>query len=248
MNVIIIDDEAPARQLIKHYLQNYPNIVVVGEADNGFDGIKLIKELEPQLLFLDVQMPKLTGFEMLELLDKAPQVIFSTAYDQYAIRAFEQNAIDYLLKPYSQERFDAAVQKAVQKIESADTAVAPSLPALPHSDIAFTESLTRIAVKRLHQIHIVPVDKIDYIEANADYVNLHTDDGVFLKEKTMKYFESNLPQKQFVRIHRSFIANVERIVKIELYEKEKYHVHLRSGSILNASNSGYKLLREIVKL
>ena len=245
--VIIIDDEAPARDLIKHCLQAFPDIEIAGEADNGFAAMKLIRELNPQLIFLDVQMPKLTGFEMLELMDHSPEIIFSTAFDQFAIKAFELNAVDYLLKPYSKERFDAAMQKAVARIQSG-TSAQTELQTFKNTIAPPTGTLTRIAVKDRQQIHVVPIADIVYIEADGDYVKLHTGEKAYLKEKTMKYFEENLPQQQFIRIHRSYIVNVNEVAKIELYEKESYRVHLRNGKMLKASSSGYKTLKGAVSL
>jgi two-component system LytT family response regulator len=247
LSTLIVDDEKPARELIRHYLQHYPDILIVGEADNGFDAMKLIKEQRPQLVFLDIQMPKLTGFELLELIDVMPEIIFSTAFDQYALRAFELNAVDYLLKPYSKERFDRAVQKAVAKIHSGNDSLG-SWQALQQSLSASPDTLTRVAVKDRQQIHVIPIGDIAYIEADGDYVKLHTVSGTFLKEKTMKYFEANLPPQQFIRIHRSFIVNVDEVAKIELFEKETYRVHLKNGAILRASSTGYKLLKETVRL
>ncbi|MDR3366156.1 MAG: LytTR family transcriptional regulator DNA-binding domain-containing protein [Prevotellaceae bacterium] len=242
MTVLIIDDEAPARDIIRHYLKDYAEVEVIGEASNGFDAMKIIKEKSPQLIFLDVQMPKLTGFELLELVENPPLVIFSTAYDQFAIRAFEQSAVDYLLKPYSRQRFDAALQKAFARAKS-DEAAPVNLPALQ----AAAGALTRVAVKDRQQIHVIPLHSIRYIEADGDYVQLHTEKGVFLKEKTMKYFEENFPPQQFIRVHRSFIVNVDMVAKIELYEKEAYRVHLKSGETLKASSNGYKALKEAVR-
>jgi two-component system LytT family response regulator len=247
INVIIVDDEPPAREVIKHYLTSYPEIKVLAEADNGFDAVKLVRELRPQLVFMDVQMPKLTGFETLDLMDEAPEVIFSTAFDHFAVHAFEMNAVDYLLKPYSRNRFDAALQKAVSRIEAAGAA--PPAQALKTIDEAAPELLSRIAVKQRHQIHVIPISDIDYIEADGDYVHLHTPHGTFLKERTMKFFENNLPKPQFIRVHRSYIVNVDKVCKIEIYEKEAYHLHLRgSKDIVKASYAGYKLLREHIKL
>ena len=247
IKIIIIDDEAPARDLIRHYLQTYPDMDIVGEADNGFTAMKLIREENPQLIFLDVQMPKLTGFEMLELMDVLPAIIFSTAFDQYAIRAFELSAVDYLLKPYSKERFDAAIQKALARIQSGTTAQ-PELQSFKNSAAPPSGTLTRIAVKDRQQIHVIPVNDIDFIEADGDYVKLHTTKSAYLKEKTMKYFEENLPSGQFIRIHRSFIVNVNEVAKIELYEKDSYRVHLKSGELLKASSNGYKALKAAVSL
>ena len=247
IKVLIIDDEAPARELIRHYLQAHPQIEIVGEADNGFEAMKLIRELSPGLIFLDVQMPKLSGFEMLELMDHPPQIIFSTAFDHYALRAFELQAVDYLLKPYSRERFDAAIQKALVSLQS--DAPAPSeWHVLKNLPTAPAGVLTRVAVKDRQQIHIVPVADIDYVEASGDYVKLHTGPRAYLKEKTMKYFEENLPPQQFIRIHRSYIVNVQEVAKIEIYEKDSYRVHLKNGEILKASSQGYKTLKASVHL
>jgi len=248
ISVLIVDDEQPARDIIKHYLQAFTSEVeVVGEAANGFDAMKLIKEKNPQLIFLDVQMPKLTGFEMLELVDSPPIVVFSTAYEEYAIRAFEQNAADYLLKPYSQERFTAALNKALESIKKGSNSK-PTADLVNSLAEQQEEKLTRIAVKNRQQIHVIPVDNIRYVEADGDYVTLHTADGKFLKERTMKYFEQHLPTRQFVRIHRSYIVNVDCVAKIELYQKESYMVQLKSGESLKASSSGYKLLKQAVRL
>ena len=247
IKVITIDDETPARDLIRHYLQAYSDIEITGEADNGFEAMKLIRENNPQLIFLDVQMPKLTGFEMLELMDNTPEIIFSTAFDQYAIRAFELNAVDYLLKPYSKERFDMAVQKAIVRIQSG-AAVQPELQSFGKTLVPSSGTLTRIAVKDRQQIFVIPVNDIDYIESDGDYVKLHTEKKTYLKEKTMKFFEENLPPQQFIRIHRSYIVNVNEVAKIELYEKESYRVHLRNGEILKASSNGYKTLKNAVNL
>jgi len=247
ITVIIIDDEAPARDLVRHYLQTYSDIEIVGEADNGFTAMKLIREHAPQLIYLDVQMPKLSGFEMLELMDELPAIIFSTAFDQYAIRAFELNAVDYLLKPYSKERFDAAMQKALTRIQSG-TSAQPELQTFKNAVAPPTGTLTRIAVKDRQQIHVIPVNDIDYLEADGDYVKLHTAKKAYLKEKTMKYFEENLPSGQFIRIHRSYIVNVNEVAKIELYEKESYRVHLKNGEHLKASSNGYKALKAAVSL
>ncbi len=247
ITVAIVDDETPARDIVKHYLQDYSEIQIIGEAANGFDAMKIIREQSPQLIFLDVQMPKLTGFEMLELIDNPPEIIFATAYDQFAIRAFELNAVDYLLKPYSKQRFDAALHKALTKLRSGTTSPV-NLQTLKQTVGEQSGSLARIAVKNRQQIYVVPIQEVDYIEANGDYVTLHTAKGAFLKERTMKYFEENLPQQQFIRIHRSYIVNVGEVSKIELYEKESYRIHLKNGTVLKASSNGYKALKEAVRL
>jgi len=247
ISVLIIDDESPARDLIRHYLQNYPDVEIVGEASNGFEAIILIKEFNPQLIFLDIQMPKLTGFEMLELMDRLPEIIFTTAYDQYALRAFDSNAVDYLLKPFSKQRFDIALQKAINKIQRGDTE-SDNIQSLQKEINSHPEILTRIAVKDRQHIHVIQIDNIDYFESRGNYVVIHCGKQVFLKEKTMKYLENSLPPGQFIRIHRSYIVNVHEVLKIELYEKDNFRVHLKSGDVLKASNSGYQTLKKAVIL
>jgi two-component system, LytTR family, response regulator len=237
---IIIDDEELARSLVSRYLESFPTIEVVAACSNGFEGLKAIEQHQPHLVFLDIQMPKLTGFEMLELLDKKPMIIFTTAYDAFAIKAFEENALDYLLKPFSAERFEKAVNKALGQLNQVtnNSKKDGTIPMLP------TDSIERIAIKQGTKIHIIPSENIDYLEAHGDYVLIHTPDGRYIKEKTMKYYESNLNQQQFVRIHRSFIVNVNRIARIENFEKESHLVILKNDVRLKVSSEGYKLLKQ----
>lgn len=244
---IIIDDEQPARELIKHYLKGLPEIELLGDFQDGFAGLKAIQDLKPDIVFLDIQMPKLTGFELLELLDNPPHIIFSTAYDQYAIKAFEMTAVDYLLKPYSAERFGQAIKKVLQQILSAK----PETPGVNNLVAALEtnpEYLQRIAVKTRHKIEVIPVTDISHIEADDDYVTIHTGTEKYLKEKTMKYMESHLDPTQFVRIHRSYIVNVNQIARLELYQKETYHVLLKNGVSIRASATGYKELKQLLNL
>jgi two-component system LytT family response regulator len=244
---IIIDDEQPARELIKHYLKEFPDIGLLGEYPDGFSGLKAIQELNPDIVFLDIQMPKLTGFELLELLEDPPHIIFSTAYDQYAIRAFEMTAVDYLLKPYSAERFGQAIKKVRQLILSQKPGK-PQASKLIETLETNPEFLQRIAVKTRHKIEVIPVTEILYIEADDDYVTIHTGTEKFLKEKTMKYMESHLDPSQFVRVHRSYIVNVNQIARLELYQKETYNVLLKNGTSIRASSSGYKDLKRLLNL
>lgn len=249
MNIrtLIIDDEKPARDLIKHYLKQFPEIEICGEYEDGFSGAKAINDLKPDLIFLDIQMPRLTGLELLELLEDPPLIIFSTAFDQYALRAFELNASDYLLKPYSGERFNQAIAKVLAKLgekQAVKTPVSSVLSAMEENP----ELLQRIAVKNRHKIDVIPVYEILYIEAADDYVMIHTADKNVLKEKTMKFMETHLDPNQFVRIHRSYIVNVNFISRLELYEKESYAVVLKNGKTLKASLTGYKALKQMLKL
>lgn len=246
IKAIIIDDEKIARDVVKTYLQKHQQeIHVVAECTNGFEGVKAVTELKPDLIFLDIQMPKLTGFEMLELLDEQPCVIFSTAYDEFAIKAFEMSAADYLLKPYDQARFDKAIQQAVGKIGDVKTEVNEVLKNV-NQNIGKVE---RVVIKQGTKIIILSIDEINYFEAQDDYVAIHTDDGKrYLKQWTMKFLEEALPAEQFVRVHRSYIVKVDSIDKLEAYSKESYLAKLKSGETTPVSRSGYQKLREVLNL
>ena len=243
LRTIIVEDEELARKLMKSFLQENEHIELIAECENGFEGVKMINDLKPDLVFLDIQMPKITGFEMLELLEHKPQIIFATAYDQYALKAFEFNAADYLLKPYSKERLNEAVEKVVERVkaEGVDNDVAEKI-----SDFPKEEYLERVVVKDRHKIHIIPVDQIRYIESMDDYVMIYTNDSRHMKQKTMKYFEAGLDPKNFVRIHRSYIVKVEEINEIQQYEKESYIVILHDKTKLKVSKTGYKNLKEVL--
>lgn len=242
IRAIIIEDEALARNLLKNYLNGHEKIEVIGECENGFDGLKAINELKPELVFLDVQMPKLTGFEMLELLEYKPEIIFTTAYNQFAIKAFEQHAVDYLLKPFSKDRLLVAVERAIEKIEGNKSGDLPidKLTEIPESDV-----IERVVVKDKNKIHIIPVEQIRYIESLDDYVMIYTKEKRFVKQKTMKFFEDHLNPNEFIRIHRSYIVKVEEIAEIQQYEKESHIVILKNDHMkLKVSKTGYKNLKE----
>lgn len=247
ISTVIIDDEKLARDVIKNYLKDYSDIKIVEECENGFEGLKAIQEYHPDLVFLDIKMPKITGFEMLELLDTKPVIIFCTALDQYAIKAFEHNAADYLLKPYSKERFAEALLKAKEKVISMDNQEEKIDNLLQFARNSI-ETIRRIVVKLGSRIHIIPVNAILYIEAQDDYVMIHTQDGRFLKQNTMKYFEAHLPENEFVRIHRSYIVAVKEIVRLEAYEKDSHLVILKNNSQLNVSRTGYGKLKEVLNI
>ena len=242
IKTIIVEDEKPARDLIRNYLEGIPTVELIGEYDNGFDGLKAINELKPDVIFLDVQMPKLTGFEMLEVLEHQPEVIFTTAFDQYAIRAFEQNAVDYLLKPFSLERFREAIGKLETRIETspAESGIEKIKQHLFESD----EKLHRVVIKKSGKIHVISTDDINYLEAQDDYVMIYTDEGRYLKQQTMKYFEKHLDPEQFVRVHRSYIANIKCIERIEPYEKTNFILILKDGNKVPVSRSGMQVLKE----
>jgi two-component system LytT family response regulator len=246
LQTLIIEDEELARNLLRSYLKDNPDIEVIGECENGFDGVKSINEKKPNLVFLDIQMPKITGFEMIELLDYKPQIIFTTAYDQYALKAFELNAIDYLLKPFSKDRLLAAIDKVKHRIQNEEP-IDEKLEELSNFRPG-EEFIDRVVVKDRHKIHIITVDQIRYIESLDDYVMIYTYDGRHMKQKTMKYFETNLDPKNFIRIHRSYIVQVENIAEIQQYEKESYIVILKDKdkSKLKVSKTGYKRIKEVL--
>jgi len=245
MRVLIIEDEAPAREIVKKYLASHTDIELCGEYSDGFNGMKGINEHNPDLIFLDVQMPKITGFEMLELMDNPPEIIFTTAYDQYAIKAFEMNAIDYLLKPFSKERFDQAIDKARTRIETSKPEPLKVKQIVEQMDEK-PDNIFRVVVKKGNDIHVIPVEKIIYIEAKDDYVMLYTQESRYLKEKTMKYYETHLDPGFFIRVHRSFIVRVDQVKKLEPYGKSSYLAVLSNGQKVNVSLAGYKKIKEIL--
>lgn len=240
MNVIIIDDEPLARNIIKEYLQSIPGIELVAECGDGFEGIKAIQQFQPDLVFLDIQMPKINGFEMLELIENPPAIIFATAFDEYAIKAFEQNAVDYLLKPFSKERFEKAIQKHQQNknTESAGKVI----EAAAQSPL----QQNRVVVKNGSKIKIIPVNQIQYLEAADDYVKIVTADGSFLKKRTMNFFEKSLSDFQFARVHRSYIVNTQLISRLDIYEKDSHLLLLNTGAKIPVSKSGYARLKEML--
>lgn len=243
IRTIIIDDEQHARTLIRTYLSKHEEIELLAECENGFEGLKAIQEHKPDLIFLDIQMPKITGFEMLELIDEMPVIIFSTAYDEYAIKAFELNTADYLLKPYGEERFSKAVKKAIERVGQNNLKEEP-VKELLESHQEASGSIDRIVVKSGNKIKVVSVDQIEYIEAYDDYVNIYTPEGRFIKQQRMAFYEKHLDQKEFARVHRSHIVRLSKIVQLEPYGKESKILLLKSGNKIKVSRSGLKVLKE----
>ena len=244
ISILIIEDEKPARDLIRAYLEGNAGINLLGEYDNGFDGLKAVNELKPDAILLDVQMPKLTGFEMLEVLEYHPEVIFTTAYDQYAIQAFEQNAVDYLLKPFSKERFQEAIGKLESRIESHKESGKTGIEKIKLHVAESEEKLHRVVIKKSGKIHVISTGDINYLEAQDDYVMIYTSEGRYLKQQTMKYFEKHLDSQQFVRVHRSYIANITQIERIEPYEKSNFILILKDGNKVPVSRNGMQILKD----
>lgn len=243
IRTVIVEDEAPARDIIKHYLGDLDYIEIIAECSDGFSGLKTISNLKPDLVFLDIQMPRLTGIEMVEVMTEKPEIIFTTAYDQFAIRAFELNAVDYLLKPFQKRRFLEAVKKAADKIQNGagnQKAASELLQQQPEN----AAPVNRVVVRKGNAINLIPVEQIRFVEAQDDYVMIHHVNGKALKQQTMKFFEDKLPKSDFARIHRSYIVRVEEIKRIEPYGKDKYIAILQSGDKLPVSRTGYQKLRE----
>jgi two-component system LytT family response regulator len=246
IKAVIIDDEPLAREVVKEYLLNFPQIQVMQECNDGFEGLKAIQQHQPDIVFLDIQMPKITGFEMLELVENMPAVIFTTAFEEHAIRAFEVHAVDYLLKPFSGERFDKALQKWLDQFQ-----VAPATgntEALLETAAATPLQSNRVVIKLNGKIKIIPVQDIHYLEAADDYVKIVTQEGSFLKNKTMAFFEKMLDPQQFTRVHRSYILNVNQVTRIDPYEKENHLAILRSGARVLVSKTGYPRLKAALGL
>lgn len=242
IRTLIIEDEAPARDIIKFYLKELDYIDIIAECSDGFSGLKAISSEKPDLVFLDIQMPRLTGIEMVEVLTEKPQIIFTTAYDQFALKAFELNAVDYLLKPFPKRRFLEAVKKAVDKIKSGEQREPASqlLVKRPES----SPPVSRIVVRKGNAINLIPVDQIRFVEAQDDYVMIHHTGGKAMKQQTMQFYEENLPRTDFVRIHRSYIVRVAEISRIEPYGKDNHVAILQSGNKLPVSRAGYKHLKD----
>ena len=246
VSTIIIDDEPLAREIVKRYASEIEGLTVVAECGDGFEALRQIQELKPDLLFLDIQMPKLDGFELLEVLDYNPAIIFATAFDQFAIKAFEMNAVDYLLKPFSKDRFISAVQKAIQRIGLEKLTANTSLDKLKEDVQESRGTLDRVVTRLGSKVTVIPVDRIWYIESADDYVMIYSELGNHLKEKTMKYFEEHLPANNFVRIHRGSIISLAQIAAIDPYTKDTHMVTLKCGAKLRASAEGYKKLRALL--
>lgn len=244
IKTLIIDDEHLARELIKKRISHYPEFTVIGEASNGFDGYKLIQDLQPDLVFLDIQMPKITGFELLEMLEEKPVIIFATAYDEFAIKAFNENATDYLLKPFSDERFSEALEKAKEKLY-----VKNLHNRAFHYPLVKSESeLNRLIVKETGRILIIPTEEIVFIEAQDDYALISTQTKKYLKKTTLKELEERLDKSKFFRIHRSYIVNVAFVDEIIRMGKDLYSLTIKNGQKLPVSKTGYDSLKTVFQL
>ena len=240
MRVIIVDDEDLARGVVREFLGSHADIEIVAECANGFEAVKAIAELEPELVFLDIQMPKLNGFEVVELAGRKARYIFVTAYDQYALKAFEVHAVDYLLKPFSQQRIDEAIAHARSSLGNA-----PAVEAMVMEAALRNKPLERVLIRDGARVHVIPADKIDYIEAQDDYVQITSGGKPYLKNQRMADLESQLDPNAFLRIHRSYIVNVEAIARIEQTGKESHTAVLKDDTRIPISRSGYQKVKNL---
>jgi two-component system, LytTR family, response regulator len=242
LRVAIVDDEAPARAILREYLTAEANVEVVAECANGFEAVQAVANARPDLLLLDVQMPKLDGFEVLELVERDVAVVFVTAYDQYALKAFEVNAVDYLLKPFGPERLTDALERVRERLAQKQSSAEPVAARLQ----AGRRPVSRVLIRDGATVHIVPLAKIDYAEAQDDYVAIHAERRTYLKEQTMAQLEAMLDPRQFVRIHRSYLLNVDRLAKIDATDTDSRVAILRDDTRLPVSRSGYTRLSALL--
>ena len=245
LRLVIVDDEALARAVVREYASADPSLEILAECANGFDAVKAVAEHKPDLVLLDVQMPKLDGFEVLELIGTDQIVVFITAYDQYALRAFDVHAVDYLLKPFSAERFQEAMARVRERLQ-ARAAATPDVAALVRDAKPRTGPAERVLIRDGANVHVLPVDAIDYVEAQDDYVAFKSDGKQYLKDQTLAAVEATMDPSRFVRIHRSYLLNIDRIAKVELYAKDSRIAILRDGSRLPVSRAGYARLSELL--
>jgi two-component system LytT family response regulator len=242
LRVVIVDDEEPARLALRQDLDALGGVEILAECANGFDAVKAVGEARPDLILLDVQMPKLDGFEVLELLGGGLPVVFVTAYDQFALRAFEVHAVDYLLKPVARERLAAALDRV--RARQTGPAVAPA--ALRASARPPGVPLDRVVIRDGAQIHVVSLEKVDYVEAQDDYVSFRTGGRSLLKDQTLGELETELDPRRFVRIHRSYVLNIDRLARVELYAKDSRVAILHDGTKLPVSRAGYQRLQQLL--
>ena len=243
IKTIIVDDEPLAAGLVKEFLGAYPQFEVVAICHDGVEAFKAIQLLQPDLIFLDIQMPKITGFELLELLETPPAVLFTTAFDQYAVKAFDARGLDYLVKPFSEARFAQAIARFLSQHQgtSASTSLVEEIALVP-------DKCTRFVVRVKNDIKIIQVQEAHYFAAEDDYISIHIGEGKFLKKMTMKSLQESLDPGKFARVHRSFLVNLQEVAGIEPYEKESYLLRLRSGEKIPVSKTGYARLRQVLGL
>lgn len=243
IGVLIVDDEEPARQILREMLGRVPGVRIVGECANGLDAVRAAGELKPDCVFLDIQMPRLDGFEVMELLDPSTAVVFVTAYDSYAVKAFDVHAVDYVLKPFSEARLAEALDRARERVR---TRVRPDVQAVAAAARGPGHFASRIVVRDGPHIRVIPVEKLDFAEAQDDLVALKSEGKKYLKSQTLASLAASLDPSRFLRIHRSYVVNLDRLQRVELYAKNSHVAILADGSRIPVSRDGHARLREIL--
>ena len=246
MRIAIVDDEEPARLVLREYLDGEEGVTIVAECANGFDAVKAVSEHAPDLVITDIQMPKLDGFEVLDLIGRDTNVIFATAYDEYALKAFEVHAIDYLLKPFSRERLREALARARARLGKETARTAPDAAAVAAAARPAGTWITRVVIRDGAEVHVVPIDRVDYVEAQDDYIAVHAGERTLLKDQALGSLESQLDPRRFVRVHRSFLLNLDRLSKLEPATKDTKMAVLRDGRRLPVSRSGLERLQQLL--
>jgi two-component system LytT family response regulator len=242
IKTIIVDDESLARDIIRKFLSERNDIEIVAERSNAQECIKFLHQTSVDLMFLDIQMPKINGFELLEFLTDVPEVIFCTAFDDYAVQAFEVNAVDYLMKPFNKERLFSALDKALTRLKLGSASA--GIEKLILSEKEKKETLDRLLIRKNSKIHNIRIEDIFYIEANDDYVNVYTKQEKFIHKETMAYLENHLNQEKFIRVHRKYIINIDFMLSIEAYSKDSYMAKMKNGESVNVSQAGYKKIKK----
>lgn len=246
MRIAIVDDEEPARMVLREYLEGEEGVTIVAECANGFDAVKAVSEHAPDLVITDIQMPKLDGFEVLDLIGRDTSVIFATAYDEYALRAFDVHAIDYLLKPFSRERLREALARARARLGREAARTAPDAAAVATAARPAGTWITRVVIRDGAEVHVVPIDRVDYVEAQDDYIAVHAGERTLLKDQALGSLESQLDPRRFVRVHRSYLLNLDRLSKLEPATKDTKMAVLRDGRRLPVSRSGLERLQQLL--
>lgn len=241
MRVAIVDDELLARSVLREYLARHDDIDIVAECANGFDAVKAIAELEPELVFLDIQMPRLDGFEVAELIGAKTKLIFVTAYDQYALKAFECHALDYLLKPFSEQRFEQALAHA-----RANRSLPETVQTLAREAATRAAPLDRVLIRDGAKVHVIASARIDYIEAQDDYISIRSEGKSYLKSQSLSELETQLDPAKFLRVHRSYLLNIDGIRRIEAATKDSHVAILRDDTRIPVSKAGYQKLKLLV--
>ena len=245
MRILIVDDEMLARGVVREYLAEHADVEIVGECANGFEAVKAITELSPDLVFLDIQMPKLDGFEVAELAGSKTRYIFATAFDQYAIKAFEFHALDYLLKPFSQQRFDQAVAHARANLRKGEPDAA--VEQMVREAASRNKPVGRVLIREGAKVHVITADKIEHIEAQDDYVQIRSEGRSYLKNQRLSELEEQLDAEQFLRIHRSYIVNIACVDRIEQATRDSHVAMLKDGSRVPVSRTGYQKIRAVIQ-